>query len=155
MATMQSMSPGSETPASLTNLWTRLERFLGQDVGLGRRREARHMTLKEKFVPRRILHRERDELGHELLQGGARLARKLDRVEPLQKLPVAVSEHCVVERQLGVEIGVERRLAHPHVPGQCVQRDAYDAVFPGKSPCRFYDFGHLAVSALRDSIYHR
>ena len=71
-----------------------------------------------------------------------------------QQLPVAVGEHGVVERQLRVEVGVERRLAHPDLTGQRMQRHPGDPVLPGQLPRRLDDRGHLGLSAFRDSIYH-
>ena len=131
------------------------QHILGEDVGLGRRRESRHVALEEQLVPRRVLERERDELSHELLQGGARVAGELDSVEPVQQLPIAVGEHGVVQRQLRIEVGVERGLAHPHLTGQRVQRHPGDPVLAGELPRRLDDRGHLGLSTLRDPVHHQ
>src|ERR1017187_11031384 len=44
------------------------QHLLGEQVGVGRGRESRYVTLEKQFAPRCVPHCERNELGHELLQ---------------------------------------------------------------------------------------
>ena len=101
---------------------------------------------------RRVLECERDELGQELLQSRTWISWEFDHVEPLKESSVAVGEHGVIERQLRVEVGVERRLAHPDLTGQGVQRHPNDPVLSGELPRRLDDRGHFGLSSLRDLV---
>ena len=94
-----------------------------------------------------------------LFRRGARIVGELDRVEPLEELPIAVGEHGVVQRELRVEVGVERWLAHPDLTGQGVQGHPCDPVLPGQLPRRRDDRGHLGLSSQGHPVsglnYHR
>ena len=129
MATMQSMSPCSVTPASCISFTAPPSASSASVYDSRRRREAGDVALEQQLAPCRILQGERDERAQVLLQRGAGLTGERERVEPLEQLPVAVGEHRVVERVLRVEVLVERRLAHPDLAGQGMQRDRR------RSPC--------------------
>ena len=77
--------------------------------------------MEQELATRRVGNREVDERAHEHLQGITRIRRQIERRQLLLELPVAVGEHRVVQRELGVEVGVQRRLAHAHRLRQRVQ----------------------------------
>src|SRR5450756_839680 len=71
------------------------EDLLGVRVRLGRRLEARDRALKEQRAARRVLQREVHKRPYERPHRGAGIARQPQRIEPLEKLTVAVGEHRV------------------------------------------------------------
>ncbi len=128
------MSPWSVTPASCITRDDLAEGFLRERVGLRCRCESRDVALEEQLASRGFLEREVDECMQELLQRLAPIGRQLDGVETLEELPVAVSEHRVVQGMLRVEVLVERRLAHAHLARQPPKRDTGDAVRSSELP---------------------
>ena len=128
------MSPCWVTPASLSSLTPRPSASSASCVRLRRGHEAGDVALEEQLVACWILEGEGDERADALLQRGAGVTRVAELVEPVEQLLVAVGEHRVVQRVLGVEVLVERRLAHPHLAGEGVQRDPGDPVFSSELP---------------------
>ena len=71
MATMQSMSPSSVMPASLSQFGAAPEHLAGQCIRFRRGDEAGDVALEEQLVAGWILEPEGDERAHVLLQRGA------------------------------------------------------------------------------------
>ena len=67
--------------------------------------------------------------------------------DPLQELAVAVGEHQVVQAELGVEVGVQGRLAQVDAVGKVPERDHGQAVAMGQRPGLGEDRGQLRLPA--------
>ena len=103
----------------------------------------------------RVIDGEVHERAHEGLHRGAGVLRQPQSIEPLEQLAVAVREHRVVERILGFEVRVERRLADADFASQRMEREAADALGACQFPCGGDNRCHPRLSSLRHASYHR
>jgi hypothetical protein len=131
------------------------EHFFGECVRLQGGDEAWEVALEEQFVSCWVLEAESDERTHPFLQRGAGVTRVGELIEPVEQLLVAVGEHRVVQRVLRVEVFVQRRLAHPHLAGQGVQRNPGDPMLARESPGAGDDRGDFGLSTLRHLVSHQ
>ncbi len=105
---------------------------------LGRRLETGDRALEHQLMADRILGRETHAELDELHQRLARIVGRRLRGGRLEQVLEPVDEHGVVQRELGVEVRVERRLAQVDAVGEIAQRDRGQTVATGQFP----GFGH-------------
>ena len=75
-----------------------------------------------------------------------------DLLHATEQFLVALLEHRVVDRVLGVEVGVERLCAHPDSLAEVAQRQLAQALLAHELPGRFEDLGAGGVAALGPAV---
>ena len=90
----------------------------GQAVGLGGRLEPWNRALEEQAATRRVGERELDERPQDALHRSPGAFGQRNVVQMCKQLAVAVGEHGVIQRVLGPEVRVQRRLADPDLTGE-------------------------------------
>lgn len=116
MSTPAARWPGM--PAASSSLWSCVieDAEIAKDSGDGSK-PGIVRPLVDQLEPHRILKSEGDQSLHALPERLVRVATLRADIHALIELSHAVRVHRVVERVLGREVGVQRRSAHPHLPG--------------------------------------
>ena len=78
-----------------------------------------------------------------------------DGLHAAEQFLVSLLEHRVVDRVLGVEVGVERFRAHPDALAQVSQRELAQALFADELPRGFEDLGSGRVPAFGPAVASR
>ena len=172
MATTQSMSPWSVTPASCSSLTSCPSASSASAYDSGEGVKPGRCRWKSSSYRAWSSTAKATNRAQVLLQRGAGIGGEVECVQPLEQLPVAVGEHGVVESVLRVEVLVQGRLAHPDGASQRMQGDPADSRAPepaptplprsrpssllaSSSPCRPSVAGDLAGRDCRRSHHRR
>ena len=86
---------------------------------------------------------------------GPSVAGALDALNAFETLTAALAEQRVLERILGVEVGVQGLGPHPDLLPDIPEREAGDAVLPHELPGRFQDLDPCGLTPFGSPVARR